>query len=137
VSTQEHPSGPAAGAAPPFWEWVVAGIGLVLVLAVLGYLVLDAFHSPDTPPAPEVQVLGVEAQAGRFLVRFSARNGGSRTAEQLKVVATLKEAGKVVEEVDTVMDFLPGRSSREGGVFFQRDPRLLQLELQARSYIRP
>lgn len=137
MSRQPHHSGQAAGPPPPLWEWVVAGIGLVLVLGVLGYLVLDAFRSPDTPPAPEVRVLGVEAQGRQFLVRFSAANGGSRTAEQLKVVGTLKQGGQVVEEADTQMDFLPGGSSREGGLFFQRDPRLLQLELQARSYIRP
>ena len=137
MSRQQGRKEQGDGPPPPLWEWVVAGVGLVLVLAVLGYLVLDAVRAPDTPPAPELQVLGVEAQGGRFLVRFRAHNRGSRTAEQLKVVGTLAQGGRTLEEADTQLDFLPGGSSREGGLFFQADPRTLQLDLQARSYLRP
>ena len=127
----------AVEAPPPFWEWVVAGVGLVLLLASLAYLTYEALMHEPTPPAPVVEALGSERQGERWLVKFRVTNRGTLTAERLKVAGALRQQGAVVEESDTEFDFLPGRSSREGGLFFARDPAGLQLELAARSYQQP
>jgi len=139
MAHEEEPQPHALGGeeAPPFWEWVMAGVGLLLLLASLGYLGWQAVQGPKTPPAPQVQALGVEPQGQRYLVRFRVHNGGDVTAEQLHVVGELRQQGQVVEQSETDFDFLPGGSSREGGLFFTRDPRGLQLDLQARSYRKP
>jgi uncharacterized protein (TIGR02588 family) len=122
---------------PPFWEWVMATVGLLLLLASLGYLTYEALVREPTAPAPFVQALGAERQGDRWLVRFRVQNRGTLTAEHLKVTGTLRHAGTPAEETEIEFDFLPGESSREGGLFFSRDPAGGQLELAARGYRKP
>lgn len=127
-----------AGEPPPsFWEWVAAGIGLVLLLASLGFLLHDAWTGNGQPPAPVVSVVGIEPQEGRFLVRLRVSNRSHETAAALRVEGELRRGGEVVERSDLELEHLPGQSSREGGLFFREDPRALQLVLSARSYRHP
>lgn len=122
---------------PPFWEWVVAGVGLVLLLASLAYLGFHALQGPQTPPAPRIELLGVHGQEGQFLARIRVRNQGTQTAAGLTVAGTLKQGDQTLEESETELDYLPGGSSREAGLFFTRDPRTAQLELSAKGYRKP
>lgn len=141
-STQGQPSSQADGRgageeAPPLWEWVTAALGLALLLASLGYLLHDAWTAQDRPPAPAIRVLGVEPQQGRFLVRLRVLNESPATAAALRIEGELKRGDEVVERSEMEFPFLPGRSSRDGGLYFSQDPRTLRLELSARSYQRP
>lgn len=122
---------------PPLWEWVVAGIGLVLVLASVGYLTWEAVQRPRTGPEPVIEGVRVEPQGAQYLVHFRVRNRGTLTAERLKVGARLLRQGQPVEEREAEFEFLPGGASVEGGMFFSQDPRQLQLQLDARSYQKP
>lgn len=124
--------------APPSpWEWLVAAIGLVLLVASLGYLVHDALGGDGAPPSPAVRVAGVEEQGGRFLVRVQVANESRATAADLRVEGELRRGADVVERSETQFPFLPGQSVREGGLFFRQDPRTLELVLTARSYQKP
>ena len=123
--------------APPFWEWMVAGLGLVLVLSCLGYLLLQAMAGPPTPPDPRIEVVAVRAQGDRFLVELRVSNRGRATAEALKVAGELRQGDAVLEEADTEFQFLPGESARAGGLFFERDPRQFALRLRAVSFQAP
>ena len=138
---QEQQDKPAladlANGAPPFWEWVVAGVGLVLLLASLGYFSYAAVGRRGDQPAPVVAVLGVQQQGGRFVVLVRVSNRGRTTAAEVKVSGFLKRGSEVVEESETQFQYLPGESSREGGLFFSRNPRDFELELVPRSYQKP
>lgn len=124
--------------APPFWEWVVAAIGLVLVLASLGYLAYGALQQrAESTPQPLVEMVRVERNGPRFLVLVRVTNRGDVTAEGLVVAGELKHQGQVLERSEVEFDFLPRHSSREAGLFFARDPASLQLELSAVSYRKP
>ncbi|HEY8356000.1 MAG TPA: hypothetical protein VIL30_00960 [Ramlibacter sp.] len=122
---------------PPFWQWAVAAMGLALVLACLGYLLAQAWAGPPTPPDPVVEVVSIARQGTRHLVTVRVRNRGKATAEGLKIAGELRQGGTVVERVETELQFLPGESSRERGLFFTRDPRSLSLELRPESYQAP
>lgn len=126
-----------AGQAPPFWEWVAAGVGLLLLLASMGYLLADAFATRDEPPRPAIQVLGVEPRQGQYAVRLRLRNEGRAAAAALRVAGELKRGAEVVETSEVEIDFLPGRSEREATLLFAQDPRTLQLVLSPRSYVKP
>lgn len=133
---QEQPATAKEGP-PPFWQWATAALGLVLVLACLGYLLLQALAAPPTPPDPVVEVVSVRQQGARYLVLVRVRNRGQATAEALKVAGELKQGEAVLERSETEFQFLPGDSMREAGLFFSRDPRQLQLELRPESYQAP
>lgn len=114
----------------------MAGIGLALLLASVGYLLYDG-NGRSQPPAPVIRMLSIEQQQGRFLVRVQAVNESRATAAALRVEGTLRRGSEVLERSELEFDYLPGRSTRDGGLFFTADPRSLQLELSARSYRAP
>jgi uncharacterized protein (TIGR02588 family) len=128
---------PRAELPPTRWEWLAAAVGLLLLLASLGYLLWDHWRGDSAPPMPVVQVTGIEQQAGRWLVRVRVTNASRGTAAALRVDGELKQGAQVVERREVQFDFVPGRSSREGGLFFSRDPRGLEVNLQPKSYQRP
>ena len=128
---------PRQEAPPPFWEWVVAAIGLLLVLGSLGYLLLQAARGEGGAPQPVVEVLAIEPQGGRFLVRLRVRNAGGNPAAALRIRGTLQREGQAVESSEVELDYLPGDSTREAGLFFDRDPRSHRLELSPRSWRTP
>jgi uncharacterized protein (TIGR02588 family) len=102
-------------------EWTVFGLGLVLVLATLAYLIRETFSTASSPPDLVVQ-LGTPRQVAQgFQVPVTVVNRGDRVAEGVSVTITL--AGKAERE-EAVLDiaFLPHRSRREGWVTFRGDP---------------
>jgi uncharacterized protein (TIGR02588 family) len=124
-------------APPSAWEWFAAAIGLLLLLASIGYLAYDAVTEREEPPSPAIRVMGIEPQGDRFLVRLQVVNRTRATASSLRIEGELRRGSEVVERSETEFDYLPGKSSREGGLFFRADPRTLQLVLSARSYQAP
>ena len=119
------------------WEWVAAGVGLLLVAGTLAFLIAHALQDTRTPPDPLASVVHVQPQDGRYLVRVRVFNRGALPAARLRLVATLREGQRTVEEVETEFEHVPAGSVREAGVFFVHDPAGLQLELSARSYEQP
>ena len=129
--------GGAGGGVKSRWEWVAAAVSTVLVLAVVGYLLYDAVARPQTPPSVQVRADTVLQADGLWLVRFRATNHGHQTAADLKVEGALMRADSSVETSEAVLDYVPGRSVRRGGLFFRHDPRAYRLELRALGYQEP
>lgn len=119
------------------WEWVAAAFGLLLVLASIGYLAWLQFAGGHEKVDPVVRVTSVERQEGRHLVRLRVTNAGRGAAAALRVTGRLSRDGRVVEEKATEFQHLPGRSSREAGLFFREDPKQFELTLSADSYQKP
>lgn len=124
-------------AAPPFWKWVAAAAGLLLVAASIGVLAYYAWTGGSDRPQPEVQVVAVEPQPAGWLVAVRVHNRAQATAAALRLTGRLRQGSEVLEERELELQYLPGGSSREGGLFFSRDPRLHRLEWAFQSYERP
>lgn len=120
--------------APSLWEWVLASVGLVLLVASVGYLLFYQWTSRDEPPDPAIEVVAIHQQQGRFLVRVRVHNRSHTTAADLRVSGELRRGEEVVERSETEFPYLASESSHEGGLFFTHDPRTLRLELSAESY---
>jgi uncharacterized protein (TIGR02588 family) len=123
--------------APPFWEWVVAGIGTLLLLSALAFFAYEALQQDEGPPQPVVRVTSIDRQGSGYTVRLQVHNAGRSTAANLRVAGVLVQDGKELERSDTEFQYLPGRSSREAGLFFTRDPRQHALQVRAESYQEP
>ncbi len=137
MSHQDASPQPRQEEPPSAWEWLAAGVGLLLLLASLGYLLYDAAAGNGQSPAPVVRVTGIEAQGGHYLVRLQVVNATRATATGLRVEGELRRGAQVLERSETEFAYLPGRSAREAGLFFRQDPRSLELVLTARSYQQP
>lgn len=103
-------------------EWSVFGVGLVLVLATLGFLVREALVGSGGPPEVVARLGAPRASAGGYMVPVEVANVGEGTAEDVTVTVVLEGAGEEREEAQLEIAFLPRDSRRNGYVTFQRDP---------------
>ena len=113
---------PKAG--PSLLEWIAAALGLVLTLGVMAMIARDAFNnSADMAPEIDVVLKGQERQGDRWLVRFEAHNRSPVTAAQVTIEGALPEG----ETSTATIDYIPGRSTRGGGLIFSSEPRNVRL----------
>jgi uncharacterized protein (TIGR02588 family) len=134
-------SGKAKGRQPrqamPLLEWIVAGLGVVLVGSAIGYLVYHSMTRGGTPPDIRVDAEQVLELAHGYVVQFRALNDGGSAAAQVTIEAELVGPDGTTERGEAVLDYLPPRSDRTGGLLFTSDPREGELRLRATGYAKP
>ena len=123
----------------PALEWIVAAVGVVILVATLGFLFREAASGDKSPPDIVVQVDSISAspEARGFLVEFRAVNRGGTTAATVGIAAELTDNGSTIESQGTQLDYLPAHSTRVGGLFFSHDPRQFKLTLRSSGYQKP
>ena len=119
------------------WEWVVAALSAVLVLGAVGFMLNEALREPETPPKIEIAVDTIIAIGTGYVVEFSAKNRGTTTAAGLTVEGELKSDAGIVAKSEVTIDYVPAEATRQGGLFFSRDPRRYQLQIRPKGYARP
>jgi uncharacterized protein (TIGR02588 family) len=127
----------ALGRPIPLLEWAIAALGALLVGATIAFLVYQALWRDETPPDVRLAAERVVPLEEGFLVQFRATNRGAQAAAQLLVEGEIVGPDGVVETAEATLDYLPPNSYRDGGLFFTRDPRRLELRLSARGYAEP
>ena len=70
-------------------------------------------------------------------MQFRAFNQGGSAAAELTIEGELISPDGSAETSEAVLDYVPARSSREGGLWFSGDPRAGQLTLRATGYADP
>ena len=120
----------------PWLEWTASGVGLLLALIVFGLIGWQALNGGSEPPAIVVEAGDMTSVPGGFRVEFRARNTGGSAGAQVEIEGILSGGG--ADEISrVVLDYVPGHSERQGGLFFARDPRTGTLSLRARGYSEP
>ena len=118
-------------------EWVAAAVGGVLLGSLVGYLAYTGMTTPAGPTTIAIRTGNVEQAPNGFTLQFTARNDGQSTAAAVKVRGRLMTGDQVLEESEAVLDYVPERSEREGGLFFERDPRRHDVSVRAVGYAKP
>lgn len=121
----------------PLWMWAIALVGLILVVGSLAFLLYEAAAGDTSPPDVSVHVDSTLQTRQGYLVKFRAVNEGGSTAEGLTVEGVLRNGAEIMESSNTVLEYVPAHSQREGGLFFSEDPRQYQLQLRAKGYEDP
>lgn len=121
----------------PIWEWIVAGVGLVLVASVIGFLIYEAFTGNRLPPDIKLSVDSVVQTGNGYLVKVTAVNEGGQTAEGVNIEGELRTGTESLERSRTTIDYLPPRSEKRAGLFFTRDPRKFELHVRPLGYEEP
>jgi uncharacterized protein (TIGR02588 family) len=121
----------------PWWMWAIAFLGLALVAGSIAFMLYEAVAGDSSPPDITVQVDSILPIRNGYLVRFRALNEGGSTAEGVTIEGALRNGTQILETSNTVIEFVPAHSEREGGLFFAADPRQNQLQLRAKGYENP
>ena len=121
----------------PLWMWGIALLGLVLVLGSIVFMLYEAAAGDSSPPDVTVRADSIRPTRNGFLVEFRAINEGGSTAEGLTVEGELRDGTESVETSNTIIEYVPSHSEREGGLFFTSDPRQYELRLRAKGYEKP
>jgi uncharacterized protein (TIGR02588 family) len=121
----------------PLAEWLAAGLGLLLTLTVIGYLLVDGLEARGSPPKLSVRAEPAQRMNGGYVVPISIHNASHATAAGVIVRGTLERRGEIVEERRATFDYVPGEGRVEGGLIFQQDPSQLVLRVVAEGYEEP
>jgi uncharacterized protein (TIGR02588 family) len=123
--------------ATPLLEWIVGGLGAVLVVGAIAFLVWHSLARDRTPPDIRLVAERVVDLSNGYLVQFRAFNEGRSTAAGVTIEGELTAPDGAVETSEVVLDYLPPRSDREGGLLFESDPRAGELRLRATGHAKP
>jgi uncharacterized protein (TIGR02588 family) len=121
----------------PFWEWVVAYVGLVLVLGSIGFMFYQAIAGDPSPPHVTVRTEAIKTLSHGYLVQIRAINQGGSAAANVSIAGVLTNHSGPVEVSETILDYVPARSYRQGGLFFTHDPQQFHMQLRAMGYTEP
>lgn len=130
-------NGTRKATAKPALEWVAAAIGLLLSLAIFGFVGWQAVTAPERQPAMVVVEPGpVTPFPGGWVVEVTARNLSPKTAAAVQIEGTLRRGGSETKAT-AMLDYVPGNSTRRGGLFLPEDPGSGTLEVRALGYSSP
>jgi uncharacterized protein (TIGR02588 family) len=123
--------------AVPMLEVIVGGLGALLVGGAIAFLVYHSLLRDRTPPDVRVVAERVLDLADGYLVQFRAFNEGGSVTAAVTIEGELAGPDGQTEVSEVVLDYLPPRSDREGGLWFSQDPRTGELSLRAKGYAKP
>lgn len=116
-------------------EWTVFAGGLALLLAVVGFLVVEAIAAEGRPATLSVE-LGEptrrDTEPAQVVVPVTVRNDGDRAAE-----AVLVEVERGDERGQVEIHDVPRMSSRTGSVAFPPSARSGELRARIVGYTEP
>ncbi len=123
---------------PPLLEWISAAVGLLLTLTVLGALAWEGLMGPNgAPPAVEATVSRITPVQAGYVVEVELHNRSSATAAAVEIEGELTKSDGTATTSTATVDYVPGESTRNAGLFFKDDPRRHRLEVRALGFAEP
>ncbi|MDQ8028992.1 MAG: hypothetical protein REJ23_09705 [Brevundimonas sp.] len=101
----------------PVLQWVMAAIGGLVTLSVIGVVLWEALQ-PASPPELHARIVDITPATTGFTVRVEITNDGSDTAAGVTVVGQ-PDAGAPVA---ATVDYVPGRGQAVAWLRFAQDP---------------
>lgn len=122
---------PGPPPAPALLEWIMGGLGLLIVLAVLAVIVAEAL-GPRDPAAPEARLVSARPAAAGWLAEVEVRNPGDATAAAVEVEGRLGP-----DTARATLDYLPAHGRETVFLAFPSDPRGGAAELTVKGWAEP
>ncbi len=114
----------------PTFEWIAAGVGLILASTAIGFTAWDAMFGVQGPPQIEVRLKSVTPTPHGYIAEIEAFNHGGEPAAQVEIEGVIAGA----ETAGVTLDYIPEQSRASGGLIFEHDPRTPGLKLRAKGF---
>ena len=138
ASSSISKSADSAAETIPLIEWIVGGLGLLLLISVISLLIYEGLTEKTTPPDIVLHATTIQAQSQGHVIEVQVHNLGGKPAAKVLVSGELQTPqGNTVEQAQTEIDFLPAGSHKNAGLFFTRDPNQHQVKLRPLGYEEP
>ena len=121
----------------PFWEWLIAAVGLILVVGTIAVTLNRAVNEKKSSPQLKVSVESTEPNGDGYLVKFLVENSGNQTAAAVTIEGELKSGDETVETGSATLAYAPANSERRGGLYFSKNPQQFDLQIRATGYEEP
>jgi len=108
---------PAPLPAPALLEWTMGGLGLLLVLATLTVIVIEAFGATE-PARLEARLVEVRPAGSVWLAEVEIRNRGGQTAAAVEVEGRVSD-----RTAHATLDYVPAHGQGTVTLAFPSDPR--------------
>ncbi len=118
-------------------EWIIAVLGMAVLLVALGFILYRAVTHESKPPDLSVSVESVERGEQGYRVDFLVNNSGTQTAAAVVIEGELSNGGQSVEKSNATLAYAPANSTRRGGLYFTNDPRLYEMTIRAGGFEKP
>lgn len=117
-------------------EWALGLLSSLIVLTILVFLLYEGMSDSGAPPELRVEVdRSVDFDESGH-VRFAVFNSGDRPASHVVVSALeLDEDGAVMKQQTVVVDYVPARSNKTGGLYV--DPQAERVDFRIDGYVDP
>ncbi len=102
---------------PARLEWAMGGLGLLLVLAALAVIAVEAFGARE-PARLEARLGEIRPAGDRWLAAVEVRNLGGETAASVEIEGRLGDA-----TAHAVVDYVPAHGEDRVTLVFDADPR--------------
>lgn len=109
--------------ATPFWEWLIAAAGFILVVGAIGFTLYRAMSEDKTPPKLTIKYDAPVPSGDGWLVKFRVTNTGNQTAAAVTVEGELKSEDGGTETGTATLVYSPANSERGGGLYFTKNPQ--------------
>lgn len=120
----------------PLAERILGAVSAAVIMVLMGFLVVRALANDGTPPDIVVEMSGVTQVGAAWLVEVEATNLGSAAATDLEIEGEMPGPGGS-ERRSIILEYVPAKSSRRGGLYFSGDPRTRPVTLRAVGYRAP
>ncbi|SRX55517.1 hypothetical protein [Aequorivita sp. CIP111184] len=117
-------------------EWLITIISGILVFFTLGFLIYQLIYEERTQPDIGIVLGEIVQKDDAYAVPIKATNKGTATAENV-VVEIISENGENQEKAEITFSFLPGKSSADGWITFNKNPRVGSLKTHVVGYTTP
>ena len=121
----------------PFLEWLMAGIGLILVVGALGFIIYEAANNGHKPPILKISYSVAEKNEAGYLIKFEVENSGDETAADVVIEGKLIKGAEEIEMSSATFDYAPSNSKRNGGLYFKNNPQEFDFEISPKGYQKP
>jgi uncharacterized protein (TIGR02588 family) len=122
---------------PPIAEWVVAGLGAILVFGAIGFMFYQAIGQKTAPPEFLFRIDSITELQDGYLVKFEVENAGTETAADVLIEGELKNETETLEKNTVTLKYVPSHSRSRGGLYFRKNPRESSLQLRVAGYAAP